>query len=100
MLENLAHLSTIVTALVTLGIVGAVAVGFQALLGALWILSPVERILFGVCAFLIALGLVLALANYVRKRRASEEANASNGRIHIKRWQDLGREKEDFRTKF
>lgn len=66
-------------ALVTLGITGALAIGFQALLAVFFILSPVERALLGTCAFLVASGIVLAVVKYVRKRRAlgkKEESRA------------------------
>jgi hypothetical protein len=59
-LEDDAHVFTIASALVVLGVVGGVALVFQALLGALVALSPIERVLLGICAFLVVLGIILA----------------------------------------
>jgi len=57
----------------TLGVLGTFAVIFQPLLTALLTLSLIERVMLGACAFLVALGLVLVIYNYVLKRRTSAQ---------------------------
>ncbi len=64
------------------GIGGAFALVFQALLAALFTLSPVERVLLSVCAFLVALGVIVAVAKVIRGRgsrtKTSVQANSES----------------------
>lgn len=92
---------TIVTGLVTLGITGALAIAFQALLTLFFTLSASERVLLGACAFLVALGIALAAVNYMRRRWALSEpaARVPTAGESTKRWRDLEQEKEEFKTK-
>lgn len=84
-LRDLAHIATIASLLVTLGIVGALAVGFEAFLGVVWGFSPLERILLGACTFFIALGLVLAgLETYVLDRRRLSRGESRQLRKEIR----------------
>ncbi len=71
-LEKLAQVSTIAQLLLALGITGALTIGLQAALGAVLALSTIERVLLGVCGFVIALAIVLAGFNkYVLNRQPS-----------------------------
>lgn len=56
-----------------LGAGGALAVAFQATLAALFTLSPVERILLGICAFLVVLAAIIAAS----KRASGKEPTVS-----------------------
>jgi hypothetical protein len=65
---------TIVTGSVTLGITGAFAVAFQAVLALFFTLSAVERVLLGFCGFLIALAATLVVLKALRGRHSQNKA--------------------------